>query len=52
MVALPAAGGALLGRHIDARSGTGIFWTLVLLNVGLAVGCAVAWRTMNRELLG
>jgi ATP synthase protein I len=50
MVALPAVGGALLGRWIDARYGTGIFWTLSLLAAGLAVGCAAAWRSMNREL--
>ena len=44
MVALPTLVGAFLGRWIDARSGTGIFWTLSLLLVGLAVGCSGAWR--------
>jgi ATP synthase protein I len=52
MVALPAVGGALLGRWVDARYGTGVFWTLSLLTVGLAVGCVAAWRAMNRELKG
>lgn len=52
MVALPAVGGALLGRWIDARYGTGIFWTLSLLTAGLAAGCGAAWRSMNRELHG
>lgn len=50
MIALPAVGGALLGRWIDGRYGTGIFWTLSLLTVGLAFGCVTTWRTMNREL--
>jgi ATP synthase protein I len=50
MVALPAVGGALLGRWIDARYRTGIFWTLSLLTIGLAIGCVAAWRAMNREL--
>jgi ATP synthase protein I len=52
MVAIPAVGGAMLGRWIDGRYGTGIFWTLSLLTLGLAVGCLGAWRAMNRELHG
>lgn len=50
MVVLPAVGAAFLGRWIDNRYGTGIFWTLSLLGCGLVVGCAAAWRAMNREL--
>lgn len=50
MVALPAVGGALLGRWVDERYGTGIFWTLSLLTAGLVVGCVAAWRAMIREL--
>jgi ATP synthase protein I len=52
MVALPAVGGALLGRWIDGRYATGIFWTLSLLTIGLAIGCVATWRAMNRELHG
>jgi ATP synthase protein I len=52
MIALPAVGGAFLGRWIDGQYGTGIFWTLSLLTVGLTVGCVAAWRSMNRELHG
>jgi ATP synthase protein I len=52
MVALPAVGGALFGRWIDGRYSTGIFWTLSLLTVGLAIGCVATWRAMNRELHG
>ncbi|HEY2786011.1 MAG TPA: AtpZ/AtpI family protein [Fimbriiglobus sp.] len=50
MVALPAVGGAFLGRWADGRYETGIFWTLSLLTLGLAIGCVAAWRAMNREL--
>jgi ATP synthase protein I len=50
MIALPAVGGALLGRWVDGRYETGIFWTLSLLTAGLALGCVAAWRAMNREL--
>lgn len=52
MVALPAVGGAFLGRWIDDRFRTGVFWTLSLLTIGLLVGCLAAWRAMNRELKG
>ncbi len=52
MVALPAVGGALLGRWIDHQYGTGIFWTLSLLTIGITIGCAAAWRAMSRELHG
>ncbi len=50
MVTLPAVGGAFLGRWIDRQFATGIFWTLSLLTIGLAIGCVAAWRSMNREL--
>jgi ATP synthase protein I len=50
MVALPTLVGAFLGRWIDARAGTGIFWTLSLLSVGLAFGCAGAWRHVGEGL--
>ena len=44
MVALPTLIGAFLGRWIDARAGSGVFWTLSLLFVGLVAGCSGAWR--------
>lgn len=50
MVSLPAVGGALVGRWLDAHFGSGIFWTLSLLSTGLVLGCAAAWRAMSREL--
>jgi ATP synthase protein I len=50
MVVLPTLLGAFLGRWIDRRSGTGIFWTLSLLLVGLALGCISAWRHVHQEL--
>lgn len=50
MVALPAVGGALLGRWIDRQLVSGVFWTLSLLVIGLALGSASAWRQVKREL--
>jgi ATP synthase protein I len=52
MVSLPAVLGALLGRWLDHRWASGIFWTLVLLMLGLMLGCASAWRHVRRELRG
>ncbi len=52
MVSLPAVLGALLGRWLDASFDTGIFWTLLLLGLGLTLGCASAWRYAQRELKG
>ena len=50
MISLPAVLGALAGRWLDARSGGGVWWTMGLLGLGLAVGCASAWRHVRREL--
>ena len=50
MVALPAVGGAAAGRLLDAQFGSGIFWTLPLLILGLLLGCYSAWRYVRREL--
>lgn len=50
MVVLPALLGAFVGRWLDGRSGAGIFWTLSLLFVGLALGCISAWRHVRQEL--
>jgi ATP synthase protein I len=48
-VALPAVAGAELGRWLDARVAMHPFsWTLCLLLLGLALGCAAAWRQVER----
>jgi ATP synthase protein I len=52
MVSLPAVLGALAGRWLDRQGGSGLFWTLSLLGLGLALGCASAWRHVTRELRG
>jgi ATP synthase protein I len=52
MVSLPAVFGAVAGRWLDGRSGSGVFWTLSLLALGLVLGCVAAWRYAQRELNG
>ncbi len=50
MVSLPPVFAAFLGRWLDVRSGTGIYWTLSFLFLGLIVGCATAWRHIRQEM--
>lgn len=50
MVSLPPVLGAFIGRWIDGRQGTGIFWTMCFLTLGLVLGCASAWRHVHRSL--
>lgn len=50
MVVLPILVGASLGRWIDVKAGTGVFWSLSLLFTGLALGCIGAWRHIHQEL--
>ena len=46
-IVLPSSAGALLGHRIDARLGTGVRFTLMLLTAGVLVGSAVAWRVVR-----
>ena len=48
-IVVPLLAGIFAGRWLDRRAGTGIFWTLGLLVVGLTAGCILAWRRMHDE---
>jgi ATP synthase protein I len=48
-IVVPTLLGVFLGRWLDRRLGTGIFWTGPLLIVGLTIGCWGAWRWMHRR---
>jgi ATP synthase protein I len=48
-IVLLATGGALLGRYLDGRWGTGIRFTLALLTLGTAAGTFIAYRTVGRD---
>lgn len=50
MVVLPALAGIALGRFLDVRFGSGIFWTLSLLVLGLTLGCVAAWRQLREAV--
>jgi ATP synthase protein I len=48
-IVLPTLIGIFVGRWLDRHFGMGIFWTLGLLMVGLALGCTFAWKRMHGE---
>jgi ATP synthase protein I len=48
-IVTPILIGIFAGRWLDRAFGSGIFWTLSLLVAGLAIGCALGWRRMQRE---
>lgn len=41
--------GLLLGRWLDQRLGTGMFWSAPLLLVGTVIGGYSAWKWMHRQ---
>jgi ATP synthase protein I len=48
-IVTPTLAGIFLGRWLDRRFASGIFWTLGLMVAGLAVGCWLAWKRMHVE---
>ena len=49
MIVTPILAGLFIGRWIDHRLGTGIFWSGPLLLVGVAIGGYSAWKWMHRQ---
>ena len=49
IVVAPTLIGLFIGRWIDQRFGTGIFWSAPLLLVGVSIGCWSAWRWMHQQ---
>lgn len=49
LIVLPPLGGLFLGRWLDARGGSGQFWTLSFLFTGVAIGCWMAWRRVTED---
>lgn len=48
-VAIPALIGVAIGLWLDARWSSLVPWTLVLMLIGLALGCLNAWYWVQRE---
>lgn len=43
----PTLAGLFLGRWLDARLETGVFWSAPLMLLGLCIGFWTAWKWMN-----
>lgn len=48
-IVLLSTGGALLGGYLDTRWNTGVRFSLILLTVGTALGCFIAYRTLRGD---
>lgn len=46
---IPALVGVYVGRALDRRFDSGVFWTLGLLVAGIVLGCALAWQRLNKS---
>jgi ATP synthase protein I len=46
-IVAPTLAGIFVGRWLDHRLSSGILWTAGLLVLGLAAGCALAWRRVR-----
>jgi len=49
IIVTPTLIGLFIGRWLDHKFGTGIFWSAPLLLVGVVIGYWSAWRWMHRQ---
>jgi ATP synthase protein I len=49
VIVTPTLIGLFIGRWLDHKLGTGIFWSAPLLLLGVVVGFWSAWRWMHRQ---
>jgi ATP synthase protein I len=49
IIVTPTLIGLFIGRWLDHKFGTGIFWSAPLLLVGVVAGCWSAWQWMHRQ---
>jgi ATP synthase protein I len=49
IIVLPILIGMFVGRWLDHKFGTGIFWSGPFLVLGVAVGGYSAWKWMHRQ---
>jgi ATP synthase protein I len=49
IIVAPTLVGLFLGRWLDRKFGTGIFWSAPLLMLGVVAGCWSAWRWMHKQ---
>ena len=49
LIVTPTLLGVLLGRWLDGRFHSGIFFSGALIFLGVALGCYLAWQRINKE---
>jgi ATP synthase protein I len=49
IIVAPTLIGLFIGRWLDHRFGTGIFWSAPLLLIGVVIGCWSAWKWMHKQ---
>ena len=49
IIVTPILIGLFIGRWLDQKLGTGIFWSAPLLLVGVVIGCWSAWTWMHKQ---
>ncbi len=49
IIVAPTLIGLFVGRWLDHRLGTGIFWSAALLVLGVTLGYWSAWRWMHKQ---
>ncbi len=49
LLVLPPLGGALVGRWLDRRFESGVFWSVTFIFAGAALGGALVWRQVRRS---
>jgi len=49
IIVVPTLIGLFIGRWLDQKFGTGIFWSAPLLMLGVAFGCWSGWRWIHRQ---
>ena len=49
IIVTPTLVGLFVGRWLDHKFGTGIFWSAPLLLIGVVLGCWSAWQWMHKQ---
>jgi ATP synthase protein I len=49
IIVTPTLIGLFVGRWLDHKLGTGIFWSAPLLMIGVTIGFWSAWRWMHQQ---
>lgn len=49
LIVMPMVAGIFVGRWLDERAESGIFWTGASIFVGASLGAWFAWKRMKRE---